>query len=84
MFELGAESAIEHQKLILSLQNEVQIQCYFVGNEFYQNKIKQSNFSFFKTFEDFSNVFSTKKPQNALLLIKGSRGMALERTLELL
>lgn len=84
MFELGAESAIEHQKLISSLQNEVQIQCYFVGNEFYQNKIEQSNFSFFKTFEDFSNVFSTKKPQNTLLLIKGSRGMALERTLELL
>ncbi|MVO07950.1 UDP-N-acetylmuramoyl-tripeptide--D-alanyl-D-alanine ligase [Flavobacterium sp. TP390] len=84
MFELGAESTSEHQKLISSLQNEAQIRCYFVGNEFYQNKIEQSNFSFFKTFEDFSTIFLTNKPQNALLLIKGSRGMALERTLELL
>ncbi|VXA93725.1 UDP-N-acetylmuramoyl-tripeptide--D-alanyl-D-alanine ligase [Flavobacterium sp. 9AF] len=84
MFELGKESQIEHEKIISLFKNNDNIVCYFIGKDFFNNKIKQDNLYFFDTFESFSDGFIKNPPVDALLLIKGSRGMALERTLELL
>ena len=39
---------------------------------------------FYDTFESFKVEFTNKKTENSLLLVKGSRGMSLERTLEIL
>lgn len=84
MFELGDKSLAEHKSIIDLLLNENAIECCFVGNDFYTNKVDISNFHFFKTFDDFSDFLKNKKIENRVILIKGSRGMALERTLELL
>lgn len=82
MFELGDESLFEHKNILEMLINENEIECYFIGKDFYQNKMIKSNFFFFENFEKFSEVIKNKKFDNSLILIKGSRGMALERTLE--
>lgn len=84
MFELGEESQKEHQAIVESLLNEKEIRCYFIGKDFYGNKTEVSNFRFYKSFDEFSNNLKELKIQNSSLLIKGSRGMALERTLNFL
>jgi UDP-N-acetylmuramoyl-tripeptide--D-alanyl-D-alanine ligase len=84
MFELGTESFNEHKEFIESLTKEIKIQFYFVGQEFYKAKIEQSNFYFFATFEDLKEAISELKFDNNYVLIKGSRGMALERIVDLL
>ena len=58
--------------------------CFFVGKDFYSNKKQSENFHFYNTFDDFVNDFKQHHFQNKIILIKGSRGMALERTLELI
>jgi len=82
MFELGNESLTEHKGVVDLLINQNEIVCYFIGKDFYQNKTNQSNFFFFENFETFSDSIKNKKFENNMILIKGSRGMALERTLE--
>ncbi|MFY8068485.1 MAG: UDP-N-acetylmuramoyl-tripeptide--D-alanyl-D-alanine ligase [Flavobacterium sp.] len=82
MFELGTESPEEHAKIIELLTSQSQITTYFVGNDFYNNQINQPHLKFFKTFEDFSSFLKSNIPSKSLILIKGSRGMALERTLD--
>lgn len=84
MFELGKDSLIEHKEIIRSLVNQDALSCYFIGNDFYSNKVDKKDFHFFKKFEDFSSLINELKFENKLILIKGSRGMALERTLELI
>ena len=82
MFELGQESHDEHQAIVESLANRKEVVCYYVGAEFYANKIEQDNFYFFESFEAFSKSLLQDKFKNNSILIKGSRGMALERTLD--
>lgn len=82
MFELGQESLEEHKAIITMLMNQEKVKCYFVGSAFYVNKIENNNFCFYESFESFSTELATTKFVNCSLLIKGSRGMALERTLD--
>jgi UDP-N-acetylmuramoyl-tripeptide--D-alanyl-D-alanine ligase len=84
MFELGNESLKEHEAIICSLKNEIETVCYFVGKDFFSNKISKENFFFFETFDSLSIFLKENKPKNNMILIKGSRGMALERTLEIM
>jgi len=84
MFELGEESKQEHKTIVDLLLNENAIKCYFIGKEFFNNRMDKNNFYFYDTFESFSSHFREIKIENSYLLIKGSRGMALERTLNLL
>ena len=84
MFELGKSAKSEHQTiadLALSLNID---QLIFVGENFFQSKINSEKAMKFNSFEDLKNLSDMSKLQNTLLLIKGSRGMALERVLELL
>jgi UDP-N-acetylmuramoyl-tripeptide--D-alanyl-D-alanine ligase len=82
MFELGEESLTEHQSIINYLKSNELVECYFIGNDFYSNKIEQSNFKFYKDFNSFAEYLQTTKFSKSTLLIKGSRGMALERVLD--
>lgn len=84
MFELGEESLREHKHIVALLKNEKDVKIYFIGKDFYANKQDKKNLLFFKTFDEFSEAFTAEKMENKTILIKGSRGMALERTLELL
>ncbi len=82
MFELGNESLFEHKEIVEKLANQDTIDCYFIGKDFYSNKIERLNFHFFENFESFTKETSNLKFINKTILIKGSRGMALERVLE--
>ena len=84
MFELGNESLLEHKKVIELLENQSEIKTYFIGKDFYANKLNSNHITFFEDFNSFANFLRERKPTNSLLLIKGSRGMALEKSLELL
>ena len=78
MFELGATRLEEHQNIVDLVENLAFDNSYFVGENFYQTKTKNQ---LFKTFEDFV-VFLKRNPlQQQSILIKGSRGMRLERLL---
>lgn len=82
MFELGQESQFEHKAIVDQLSNEDNVECYFIGTAFYDNKFEKSNFRFYNTFEAFSNDLPSSAFSNNTILIKGSRGMALERSLD--
>ncbi|MBC7643047.1 MAG: UDP-N-acetylmuramoyl-tripeptide--D-alanyl-D-alanine ligase [Flavobacterium sp.] len=84
MFELGAASFSEHKSIVEQMINENNIRCIFVGNYFYQNKINKSNFYFFSDFTALKDYIIQNKILKNTILIKGSRGMALERILEIL
>lgn len=82
MFELGNESLSEHKKIVELLENQKSIKTYFIGKDFYSNQINSNHLHFFEDFNTFSKFIEVNKPTNSLLIIKGSRGMALERILE--
>lgn len=84
MFELGKESLAEHKKIIQLLENETEITSYFIGKDFFANKTNNTHTLFFEDFSSFSKYLIEKRPTNNLILIKGSRGMALEKTLEII
>ena len=84
MYELGEESLFEHKAIVNFLNKNSDFECHFVGKDFFANSIQKENFHFYNTFEDFTKYLSLVKLENKTLLIKGSRGMALERTLEYL
>ena len=84
MFELGEESHQEHKVIVDSLLDKKGIICHFIGKEFYNNRADKNTIHFYETFEAFSDYLSEVKIKNSSILIKGSRGMALERTLNFL
>ena len=82
MFELGNESLKEHKAIVDLLLNDIKIDCFFIGKDFYKNKIDREHFYFYETFELFVKEIKQLSFQNKIILIKGSRGMALERILD--
>lgn len=82
MFELGDESQSEHKIIVDSVLNQNQSGCYLIGRAFYEHKVTSEDVLFFETFDAFAEFLKTKSFNNNTILIKGSRGMALERTLE--
>ncbi|MCF8320682.1 MAG: UDP-N-acetylmuramoyl-tripeptide--D-alanyl-D-alanine ligase [Flavobacterium sp.] len=83
MFELGEESLEEHKSIVeLAIKNN-SVTTYFIGKDFFANKVENEKCKFFIDFEKFSIFFKSNLPQESLLLIKGSRGMALEKTLQI-
>ena len=84
MFELGNEAKKEHQN-IADLAYSLDLnQVVLIGENFYNSQTNSNVKMQYKSFEDFKNNFDFSKIKNQTILIKGSRGMALERILELL
>ena len=84
MFELGSESYQEHKAIVDLLIQSNQSVCYLVGREFFAIKIDHVRLIFHENFESLSKELERLHIQNSSLLIKGSRGMALERVLDYL
>lgn len=84
MFELGDESIDEHKKIVEILTKEPSVITFFIGKEFYNNKTEINHVSFFENFSSFAENLKSIPIKNKTILIKGSRGMALEKALDLL
>ncbi|MBS1651524.1 MAG: UDP-N-acetylmuramoyl-tripeptide--D-alanyl-D-alanine ligase [Bacteroidetes bacterium] len=82
MFELGEYSKQEHEKLI-SLLNSLKINnAILVGNEFCN--IEHSNYKVINTTTECINFIQNQKINDAMILIKGSRGMKMESLIDYL
>ena len=79
MFELGKESAYEHQAIIDAATAFNFDETYFIGENF---NIAKTNKPQFKTYQAFEDFLKKNPLKNRSILIKGSRGMRLERILE--
>lgn len=84
MFELGTTSSKEHLELVNQAILTKGCRFYFVGAQFFEHQKTHPNLLFFKTFHDLQLYLEHTTISKTSILIKGSRGMALERVLELI
>lgn len=83
MFELGPESAAQHD-LIAKQAEQLNVETLvFIGKYFYELKDTYKG-NFFSTPAEAMAFLKTNPVKNNLVLLKGSRGMALEQLLPLL
>ena len=83
MLELGTESGVEHKKIIEQISKLNFKTINLIGKHFYEFK-NNYPFNFFETVEDFEK-FMVKYPEHSkLILIKGSRGIKLEKCIDYL
>ena len=81
MFELGSEAAKEHQEIVNFLESNFTKNIYIIGENFYKTNSIESTHKL-SSFEDLKLHLNALKLHNATVLIKGSRGMALERIMD--
>jgi len=88
MFELGDESAAEHEGIIQKAFDADVAERIFVGGAFKSQEARGKNqdkkTTFYATAEDAIEALKAHPIKNSTVLIKGSRGMALERLVGLL
>mgnify|MGYP006161343423 CR=1 FL=1 len=78
MLELGEHSRKEHLKII-SLCQKLHLDVIFIGEEF-----AKLNYNAYSTTDKFSLYLENNPIENTTILLKGSRGIALEKLVELL
>ena len=78
MFELGDYSYTSHKEIV-TLVKELKIKTYFVGQEF-KKVLKES----FNSRNEFKIALSKKSISEKTILIKGSRGVKLEKLVKYL
>ena len=80
MFELGDAAHMEHQAIV-DLASQLNFyRCIFVGKNFYGTNAQEK----YASFDDLKSELNQTPIKKAFFLIKGSRGMALERLLEVI
>ena len=83
MLELGDHSLSEHKKVIqLILEKELE-QVFLVGDNF-SKVTKDTPYNSFSNTNDFIKWLKLNKIKNSYILLKGSRGMSLEKIVEYL
>ena len=78
MLEMGNTSLQEH-KAIIDLANELKLECIFIGTEF--AKVHKQVYN---STDKFSEFLKEKPIKNKTILLKGSRGITLEKLVKLL
>ncbi|NER14999.1 UDP-N-acetylmuramoyl-tripeptide--D-alanyl-D-alanine ligase [Leptobacterium flavescens] len=81
MFELGSSAAEEHQKIAEMAEKLENTEVFLVGVNFFDTNTSLRKF---KSYEELRDFMKDRVPDNSTILIKGSRGMALERILDIL
>lgn len=83
MLELGVDSVKEHQKVIDLLQKYAFDKIILVGDVYNSLKLKD-NFLQFKNVDELKKWLTKNNIVNSNVLVKGSRGIHLEKIVELL
>jgi len=84
MFEIGENSLTEHAKVI-DLAKKLQLNyLILIGENFSKVETQSKSILQFKTYSEFKNSMNMNIFNNSTILIKASRGMALERVLDVL
>ena len=81
MFELGKDAEIEHQNIVDFLSKNSFGKIFLVGSNFFKTETFAPHIKKLQTFDDLKSEIEDTPPHNS---IKGSRGMALERILEII
>lgn len=84
MFELGKDGLEEHQKIAHMLGKSNIAKAFLIGEAFSQIQATDNRIKQFSSFDEFKNYMQNLSFNDTTFLIKASRGMALERTLDLL
>jgi UDP-N-acetylmuramoyl-tripeptide--D-alanyl-D-alanine ligase len=84
MFELGDYSYQEHKLILDELFSHPEVKCLLVGTHFNQFKNDYLGFSFCENINLAQNFIENNKITEFTILIKGSRGIALEKLVPLL
>lgn len=83
MFELGEDAKKEHQFIVDYIEGNFKTNVHLIGENFFNTRTQPSTKKF-KSFEDLKLNLQQISINDSSLLIKGSRGMALERILDLI
>jgi UDP-N-acetylmuramoyl-tripeptide--D-alanyl-D-alanine ligase len=83
MFELGNESAAQHKEIAELASSLSFDEVIYIGDDFYAFKTDHPG-KFFQTRLEAQEYLAAHPLKGELILLKGSRGMALERLLPLL
>ena len=79
MFELGDYSDQEHQKIVDFVKNKDYSKVYLVGDNFSKCSIDAEYFFKFSNTNELEKSDSFKSLKNMNILVKGSRGVSLEK-----
>jgi UDP-N-acetylmuramoyl-tripeptide--D-alanyl-D-alanine ligase len=80
MFELGNYASSEHENIVTYCKTLDIHRCIFVGEEFCKTNALEK----YENFEKLKTEITKSPLKNSCILIKGSRGMSLERLLEII
>lgn len=81
MLELGKDSPAEHQKIADLVVKTAINEVYWVGSNFYNSKLPVGSFKF-KNVDELIGYLGNKHLDDKFILIKGSRGIKLEKIIE--
>lgn len=81
MFEVGTSALKEHQNIVDLLEDLAFDEAYVCGKIFDETEVSKTQK--FIDFKKLEKVLKQKKYENTTFLIKGSRGMKMERVLDL-
>lgn len=81
MRELGADAALEHQTIVDLVASSDIENAFFIGDNFYN---ANTDLPRFKTLDDFLLYLKENPLSDCNILIKGSRGIQLEKCVDLL
>jgi len=84
MLELGEYSEQEHEKIIKQIENCTFKTVVFVGVQFFKLKDRFNHYYFYENIEDFKKDDTTNRITGSNILIKGSRGIQLEKIVNIL
>lgn len=82
MFEMGEYSTKEHRAIIELLDSKMGIECYLVGKDF--EEVAKEKYKCFSDTDNFILYLRSYPLKNKHILIKGSRGIQLEKCLNYL
>lgn len=80
MREMGDDAAMVHQEIV-ELTIEKRLSGFFIGEEFLKLKGSHPSAIFLKSTEPLIEHFTRNPPEGLLILLKGSRGISLEKTI---